>query len=208
MKKTIIGAAAIAATVATTPVRAADIGRVAPAPYASTAPIGGYVWTGPYVGLNLGYQWGKVSGWGGNPSGLAGGVQAGYNWQSGQFVFGGETDLQLSGADDIFAGYKFSNTWFGTTRARGGVALSNVLLYLTAGIAYGGLKVESAGLLSESHTHLGWTVGGGIEVGFTPNWSAKAEYLYIDLSDKGHALPPASVGVESNIIRMGVNYRF
>ena len=35
--------------------------------------------------------------------GIAGGIQVGYNWQSGQFVFGGETDLQLSGADDTFA---------------------------------------------------------------------------------------------------------
>ena len=35
-----------------------------------------------------------------NPSGVVGGVQAGYNWQFGQFVFGGETDLQVSDADD------------------------------------------------------------------------------------------------------------
>ena len=54
------------------------------------------------------------------PSGVAGGVQGGYNWQSGQFVFGGEADLQISGADDTFAPWKFSNPWFGTVRGRAG----------------------------------------------------------------------------------------
>ena len=49
-----------------------------------------------------------------------GGVQAGYNVQYSQFVFGGETDLQVSGANDTFAPWKFSNPWFGTLRARAG----------------------------------------------------------------------------------------
>ena len=67
-----------------------------------------------------------------DPSGVAGGVQVGYNWQRGQFVFGGETDLQVSDADDRFASWKFSNPWFGTLRARAGFAMNNVLLYGTS----------------------------------------------------------------------------
>ena len=42
----------------------------------------------------------------------------------------------LSGADDTISPFEFSNPWFGTLRARGGVALNNVLLYGTGGLAY------------------------------------------------------------------------
>ena len=77
------------------------------------------------------------------PSGVAGGVQAGYNWQIGSFVFGGETDLQLSDADHRFAGWKFSNPWFGTLRARAGFATSNLLFYGTVGLAYGTLTAKN-----------------------------------------------------------------
>ena len=52
-------------------------------------------------------------------------MQAGYNWQYGRFVFGGETDLQFTDADDKFAAWKFSNPWFGTLRARAGVTMDN-----------------------------------------------------------------------------------
>src|SRR5208282_823800 len=94
-----------------------------PTPYYSApAPSGLYNWSGPYAGLNVGYEWGRITNTAGSPSGLAGGGQVGYNWQSGQFVFGGETDLQISGANDTFAPYEFSNPWFGTLRGRAGVA--------------------------------------------------------------------------------------
>ena len=48
-------------------------------------------------------SWGKVTNTGANPSGLLGGGQVGFNWQSGQFVYGAETDIQASGANDTFA---------------------------------------------------------------------------------------------------------
>ena len=86
---------------------------------------------GPYVGANLGYQWSGINNNPASPSGIAGGVQAGYNVQYGQFVFGGETDVQVTGADDTFAPWKFSNPWFGTLRARAGLAMSSVLFYGT-----------------------------------------------------------------------------
>ena len=54
-----------------------------------------YNWSGAYAGVNIGYEWGKVSNSSINPRGLAGGGQVGYNWQSGQFVFGGETDIHI-----------------------------------------------------------------------------------------------------------------
>lgn len=185
---------------------AADLPRSPYAPQTAASPAG-YNWAGPYAGLNLGYQWGATRNNPTNPSGLIGGAQAGYNWQNGQFVFGGETDLQLSGADDTFAPWKFSNPWFGTLRARAGVAMSSFLLYGTLGLAYGGIKGETLGL-TESKTHGGWTVGGGVEVGLNQAWSAKAEYLYVDLNNRLYSITGVQNGIWSNVIRFGVNYHF
>jgi outer membrane immunogenic protein len=178
-----------------------------PAPYAPIAQSGLYNWSGAYAGLNLGYEWGSVSNSAVNPSGLAGGGQVGYNWQNGQFVFGAETDLQFTGADDTFAPFKFSNPWFGTLRGRAGVAFNNVLLYATLGLAYGDLRAQSAGL-DETRTEVGWTGGVGAEYGFAPNWSAKVEYLYLDLGSRGFTLTGTSNGLQANLLRFGVNYHF
>ena len=122
--------------------------------------------------------------------------------------------------------------WFGTFRGRAGFAvMPSVLLYATGGAAYGSIKtnlglagftpngtpVAIAG--SSSDTRLGWTVGGGIEGKFAPNWSAKVEYLYMDLgSVSSTAVFPTAAGVPigvslnsritDNIIRGGINYHF
>ena len=168
---------------------------------------GTYSWMGPYVGANLVYEWGGVTNNPTNPSGVTGGIEGGYNWQSGQFVLGGETDLDLSAANDTFAPWKFSNPWFGTLRARAGFALNNLLFYGTVGIAYGGLRAES-GIFSENHTLVGWTAGAGMEVGFTPNWSAKVEYLYFNLGSTAYAVTGMNNGLQSGVLRFGVNYRF
>jgi outer membrane immunogenic protein len=210
MRVTGCAAAAIAAAIAG-PAVAADIGRN-PGPYYSApayapASLQTYSWMGPYLGVNLGYQWGNVSNNPTRPSGFAGGIQGGYNFQSGQFVFGGETDVQLSSADDTFAPWKFSNPWFGTLRGRAGFALNNILLYGTGGMAYGGVRGQLAGA-SESHTHLGWTAGLGLEVGLAPNWSARAEYLYVGLNERGYTVVGTQNAFESSLLRFGVNYRF
>ncbi|KAB2886541.1 MAG: porin family protein [Pseudorhodoplanes sp.] len=207
MRKTIL-AAGFAATIAAGNAYAADLprGGYTP-PYAPPRAMAMYSWMGPYLGFNLGYQWGETTGNPTEPSGLMGGLQAGYNFQSGQFVFGAEADIQLSGAEDTFAPWKFSNPWFGTVRGRAGVAMNNVLFYATGGLAYGSVKGEISGL-SESRLHLGWTAGLGVEVGFTPNWSAKIEYLYIDLAERGYTVTGTDNGLDSNLLRFGVNYRF
>jgi outer membrane immunogenic protein len=193
------------ATVTAGGAAAADLPR-GPAPY-YPPPSSIYNWTGPYAGLNVGYEWGKVTNSGIEPSGVAGGGQLGYNWQIGQFVLGGETDIQISGADDTFAPYKFSNPWFGTVRGRAGFAINNMLLYGTAGLAYGELKGEFFGI-DENKTHIGWTAGAGLEVGFMPNWSAKLEYLYMDLGNRAYSITGVDNGLHANYLRLGVNYHF
>jgi outer membrane immunogenic protein len=205
MSRIVVGVATIVLGLATWGAAAADLSR-GPS-YVTATPFGVYNWNGAYVGLNVGYQWGTVSNLPVRPSGVLGGAQAGYNWQTGQFVIGAETDLQLSGADDTFAAYKFSNPWFGTTRLRAGMAMSNVLLFATAGLAYGNGHIDFGGL-GETHTHIGWAAGAGVEVGFTPNWSAKAEYIYLDLADRSYVLTGVTNGLTSSIVRLGVNYRF
>jgi len=130
-------------------------------------------WAGPYVGATLGYEWGSIDNNPTRPSGVAGGIEAGFNWQTGNFVYGGETDFNLSAADDTFAPWKFSNPWFGTVRARAGFAMDNVLIFGSAGLAYGELTGSTSFGPSESNNSLGRTAGLGAEVTFAQHWSAE-----------------------------------
>lgn len=176
--------------------------------YTAPASYSAYSWAGPYIGGTLGYEWGQVSNNPTRPSGIAGGIDGGFNWQHGNFVYGAEADINFSGASDTFAPWQFSNPWFGTLRGRAGVAVGNVLVYGTAGLAYGELTADTAGNLSESRTSLGWVAGGGMEVGFMPHWSARAEWLYLDLSDRAFSVTATNNGLAANLIRLGVDYRF
>jgi outer membrane immunogenic protein len=207
MKRLVVGAAALVAAGWTASAEAADLNYGQRAPYTVNQPLNAYSWAGPYLGGNIGYEWGSVDNNPSKPSGFVGGVQAGYNFQNGPWVFGVEGDIQASGADDTFAPWKFSNPWFGTLRGRAGYAFNNVLFYGTAGLAFGELRGQTFGW-AESHTTAGWTVGGGAEVGLTSNWSAKLEYLYIDLSTSQFAITGVSNGYSASVVRAGVNYRF
>jgi outer membrane immunogenic protein len=204
--KRIARAAALLVTGAGGAASAADIPH--PSYYTATAPLSAYSWTGLYLGGNLGYEWGTTSNNPTRPSGFAGGAEGGYNWQTGQLVFGGEADIQLSNANDTFAPWKFSNPWFGTLRGRAGFAVSNFLIYGTAGVALGELQAQTAGLQSESHTNVGWTAGVGVEAGFAASWSAKVEYLFVDLASNTYVLTGTSNGLSANLFRFGVNYHF
>ena len=207
MKRLVVGAAALVAAGWTASAKAADLNYGQRAPYTVNQPLNAYSWAGPYLGGNIGYEWGSVDNNPSKPSGFVGGVQAGYNFQNGPWVFGVEGDIQATGADDTFAPWKFSNPWFGTLRGRAGYAFSNVLFYGTAGLALGELRGQTFGW-TESHTTAGWTIGAGAEVGLASNWSVKLEYLYIDLSTSQFAITGVSNGYSASVVRAGVNYRF
>ena len=205
---TAITAAAFAlAAVLAAPAQAADWSYGARGPYTVNQPLNAYSWAGPYLGGNIGYNWDSVSNNPTPPSGFAGGVQVGYNVQSGPLVIGLEGDLQLNGADNRFAGWKFENPWFGTMRGRIGYAMDNVLIYGTGGLAFGTLRGETA-TQRESHTRAGWTVRVGAEFGLTQNISAKIEYLYMDLSSSRFGITGMPNAYSSSLVRVGVNYRF
>src|SRR3954463_13692848 len=114
------GAVAAIAAGLSLPAHAADFNYNSRPPYTVNQPLNAYSWAGPYLGGNIGYAWGSIDNHGAKPSGFVGGVQGGYNWQSGVVVFGLEADIHASGANDTFAGWKFSNPWFGTVRGRVG----------------------------------------------------------------------------------------
>ena len=170
MSKVAFAAVALMAT-GLASAHAADLPYGSRAPYTVNQPLNAFSWAGPYLGGNLGYNWGSIDNNPAKPSGVLGGVGGGYNWQTGQWVFGVEGDLQANGAEDTFAPWKFSNPWFGTVRGRVGYAFNNVLVYGTGGLAFGSLRAETFGL-SETHASAGWTAGVGAEVGLAQN-SAK-----------------------------------
>ena len=92
-------------------------------------------------------------------------------------------------------------------RGRAGYALNNILFFGTGGLAFGELRGETFGL-SETHTNAGWTLGVGAEVGLTQQWSAKIEYLYVNMSSNDYTLTGAKNGLDFGTVRLGVNYHF
>ena len=188
-----------------------------------------------------------------NNGGFAGGGQVGCDYQTGAFVFGGEADIQgytakansttslaAVGAPSVTVSNSFSSQtpWFGTVRGRIGTTAFNptVLVYATGGFAYGrenitdnmtvtrGATLVEQFPFSTSSTKTGWTVGGGLEWMFAPNWSIRAEYLYVQLdANAGQVLNTAVLGTSAEatdamrldtgkdklkIVRVGLDYKF
>src|SRR5919112_4218568 len=184
MKKMLLSATALVALTAAASAADLPIRSAPPAPIVAAVPV--FTWTGFYVGVNAGYGWnandsitvGGVRFDLDDEGGFVGGAQAGYNYQIGSFVVGLEGDIQYAdfGGDDRFdfdgdgiADDDFNNSdWFGTVRARAGVAFDRALIYATGGFAF-------------ADDATGWTVGGGLEYAFTNNLSAKIEGLYVSL---------------------------
>ncbi len=176
-----------------------------------------YNWTGLYVGINGGGGWGRsdfsaplASGSFNTSGGLIGGT-LGYNFQMGQVVFGLEGDIDWSNirGSGTCGGLSCSvrNNWLGTARGRLGYAIDRVMPYVTGGAAFGDIKTSVAGLGDSRTTKAGWTVGGGIEAAIAGPWTAKVEYLYVDLGRGGSVLG-SDAKFQTNIVRAGLNYRF
>jgi len=131
--------------------------------------------------------------------GFVGGGQIGYNYQIGSFVVGVEADLQfadLGGSDGTAtfpatfpASFRPAGTaggidWFGTVRARAGVAFGQALIYATGGFAYGGADDDNDafGLVNDDDVRTGWTLGAGVEYAFTNNLTLGIEGLWVNLN--------------------------
>jgi outer membrane immunogenic protein len=223
IKSIAAGCFAIGALMSAQCAAAADL-SVAPlykAPPPAMAPA--YNWSGFYLGVNGGGGWGH-SNWDTsatriNTSGGMVGGTAGYNWQIGSAVLGVEGDIDwanLKGTNTSTLcplGCSTSDTWLSTVRGRAGYAFGGVLPYVTGGLAVGDIRAATPGFAGASNTSAGWTAGGGIEFALPGNWSAKAEYLYVDLGKFNcgtacNGLPTDNVSMHDNVVRAGVNYRF
>jgi outer membrane immunogenic protein len=224
MKKLVAGCLVVGALVTAQCAAAADL-SVAPLYKAPPAVVvtQAYNWTGFYIGANGGGGWGR-SWWDSNATGVhlsgaqAGGT-AGYNWQFGSAVVGLEGDLDWSNLKGTSTsalcpgGCTTSDNWLSTVRGRAGYAFGGVLPYVTGGLAVGDIHAATPGFAGASATNAGWTVGGGLEVALPGNWSAKAEYLHVDLGRFNcgtgcGAAPTDNVSMHDNIVRAGLNYHF
>jgi outer membrane immunogenic protein len=139
------------------------------------------------------------------------GAHAGYNWQRGTVVYGFETDLSatrlnsaMTGGLSMPLGIPLPPTdtastsatidWYGTLRGRFGTTTGPLLIYGTAGLAYGNVNLSSAfstvalSLNQQvSTTRLGWVVGAGFEYLVRPDLSLTLGYQYVDLGNVGLA---------------------
>ena len=167
------------------------------APYYKGAPhsvVSYYNWTGFYAGVNAGYGFG-TSTWpvasSGHQSRRASWLAArlGYNWQSGAIVYGVEGDFDWSNVKGSVAcaGVPARPRAPGSPRSAAGSAMPS-----TAGCPMSRAAAPSAtskrprapnlAWLGASN-QLGWTFGAGLEYAFMGNWTAKLEYLYVDLGN-------------------------
>lgn len=189
-----------------------------PAPPAApmeVAPVA--TWAGPYAGLALGYGFaGDTEATTGGTTteietdGFVGNAFAGWNWQSGTFVYGVEGDIGYNGMDGDNAGISTDGGVDGTLRARLGVAATdNVLIYGTAGGA-GGRHELSVGGASDEQTLWGWTAGAGVDVKLTEQSFARLEYRYTDLGDETFTVGGTDyeVGATSNKVLLGFGMQF
>jgi outer membrane immunogenic protein len=187
----------------------------------------------------------------GGAGGFIGGGQIGYNLQFGSAIVAGlEADIQglahtggdrnvvasaIIGAPVITSVSARRNVdYLGTLRGRiGWLFTPSLLAYGTGGLAYGGANAASSitqgspGIFnavasaSYSDSRTGWTVGGGLEWLFDPNWSAKVEYLYYDLGGvtqssvlaqviplplSPYAVSQSSARFSGQIVRVGLNF--
>jgi len=197
-------------------------------------PAEGYDWTGPYAGVSAGSNWGGQH-WDTNAepdfAGLLAGGQAGYNYQTGKFVWGIEGDAGLSNArgakacpnqprllsceDDVGTlgsltarfGYTWGRALF---YAKGGWAFGEV----TAGTSLNFVAVPVPGAMSVARStnwDSGWTVGAGMEYALTDRWSAKAEYMHYEFPESTFTVAQnatTNATTAGNIVRIGVNYHF
>jgi outer membrane immunogenic protein len=176
-----------------------------------------YNWTGAYVGINGGYGWGTSSFSGplvgsSSPSGGLIGGTLGYNYQVGQAVLGLEGDLDwsnINGSATCAVGISCStrNNWLGTTRVRLGYAADRFMPYVTGGAAFGDISTSATGFADAHSNKVGWTLGGGVEAAIAGPWTAKLEYLYVDLGHGG-TIAASNASFHTNIVRAGLNYRF
>jgi outer membrane immunogenic protein len=138
-------------------------------------------------------------------NGFNGGAQGGYNKQFGRIVIGAEADFGshslnesvVSGAvypccspDSFTISQEVKSRWLMTARPRVGVTAGKAMFYATGGLAVGDVEYnavfedndsDALETASFKETRAGYAAGGGVEFKLSKRWSAKGEYLFVDL---------------------------
>jgi outer membrane immunogenic protein len=188
--------------------------------------------TGARVSGYLGYNWQFAPAW-------VAGVEGDIAWgdskttQGGMIYPGGGVAFYITGrTDDSF---EFRTRWDASLRARLGYLVTpSFLLYATGGAAWQNVEATSTcgptnsctpggfgpGVISDSTTKTGWTVGGGIETAFGGHWIGRVEYRYADfgtISNTDSRVFPAggvtqtardNIDLTTHTITFGLSYKF
>lgn len=204
-------------------VQAADLIIEEPAPPVGIVDVGSN-WDGVYVGAFAGYGWGTVT----DEDGLVGpavdteydltgwqvGVAAGANFTVSEAIVAGIvgdiawTDLSGDSAADDFS---YDVNWLGSIRGRLGFDGGAFLPYVTAGVAFANATAsEPLAVTEDTQTHIGWTVGAGVEFAVADNVSLDVLYRYSDYGSKDYDLTtdPTPLSLTTHTISAGVNFRF
>jgi outer membrane immunogenic protein len=194
---------------------------------ADVLPAPAFNWTGFYVGVMGGYGWSDQATVNGITTtgndfkgGFAGGT-VGFNYQpvGCMFLVGAEADGAWAdiGRSQSVGGVLVSDKIraFGSVTGRVGIAADTALFYAKGGYGWMNNQVSGSAFgttIAESHTHSGWTVGGGVEWAFAGPWSAKGEYMFARYSNQTYlaALTPPglALGFDVHTVKAGINYRF
>ena len=184
------------------------------APEAPLPPqVSNLLWSGAYVGAYGGYNWMNADLSPGNVNGihgLNGGAFLGYNYQlDNNFVVGLEGMGGISGAEASDGGTTIEQEWDASLRARMGYAFENSMVYGLAGIA--GTRATAADATqNDSQTHLGWTVGAGLETFITENITARVEYDFANYGSQEYDLGATNpdISLRDHAIKLGIGLKF
>jgi outer membrane immunogenic protein len=209
MKKTVLAFAAFVAS--STMAGAADLAE----------PLA-YNWSGIYGGVHAGYLWGDVSleengggAPGGSIDGFVAGPLAGFNMQVDNLVFGIEGDFGWSEADgqgsaqqpaDDFA---YDLNWNAHVRARAGFAADNLLFFVAGGLALADLDITEEEEVRGT-TYTGFTIGGGVDYGFSENLIGRIEYLHDEFGKESYSdgVDTYTADLNDDIVRAAIVYKF
>ncbi len=234
MSGMLLAAASLAALSSTA--MAADLAR--PAPPAPAPVVASTSWDGPYIGANIGGNWGTADVTSTSPtfagyastadlSGLSIGGQLGYLFHLSDSVIGGvEANIDWANASgatatpaSTYAGVTQTINWNGALVAKLGFDVGgNLLPYIDAGVAFAGSTRDATKATAipipgapNSETQVGWTAGIGLEYKATDTISVFASYNYADYGTTAYATGGnyvPSVHLTDSIAKVGINYHF
>jgi outer membrane immunogenic protein len=182
-------------------------------------------WSGIYIGGHIGYGYAEadIAGLGTQvlrleSEGFLGGAQGGWNYQMGRFVLGAELDFSFadinsnnSNVTNTLGNVSSNTPWIATATTRLGYTWDRFLVYGKVGAAFAQFDYNIDNLTA-SETRVGFTVGTGLEWAVSGNWSAKAEYNYLDFGRSSVNFDGSTVSLDIDqrisVIKAGVNYRF